>query len=161
MSGVTDNLGLILPADGEAYDVDILNANNKTIDAAIKEPIRIETITGSAPGATLSNFIRARGNTKGIIVARIAISMGSTTMPANTASNILLVAGGVPAGYRPKAALGQVPAVIVGTGRGDNVQMTIDIDTGDISGRSSGGTFTALSGSVLYWNIVYEWSGVL
>lgn len=37
MSGVTDNYGLILPADGEAYNVDILNQNNIAIDALIKE----------------------------------------------------------------------------------------------------------------------------
>lgn len=40
MSGVTDNYGLILPADGEAYNVDILNQNNIAIDALIKERAR-------------------------------------------------------------------------------------------------------------------------
>lgn len=36
MSGVTDNYGFILPAEGEAYDVDITNSNNIAIDAQIK-----------------------------------------------------------------------------------------------------------------------------
>lgn len=36
MSGVTDNYGFILPAEGEAYDVAIPNGNNVAIDAQLK-----------------------------------------------------------------------------------------------------------------------------
>jgi hypothetical protein len=37
MSGVTDNYGFILPAEGEAYDVDILNGNFIQADTKIKD----------------------------------------------------------------------------------------------------------------------------
>lgn len=36
MSGVTDNYGLITVVEGEAYDEEVFNTNNRTIDAQMK-----------------------------------------------------------------------------------------------------------------------------
>lgn len=63
MSGVTDNYGLILPAAGEAYDVDIINQNNVSIDTLLK------TLDKKAQGIVTDKYTIAPsvGITDGIV----------------------------------------------------------------------------------------------
>jgi hypothetical protein len=66
MSGVTDNYGLITVEDGEAYDPNIFNSNNRSIDALLKELDKrakgnsvqstVTTSSGSSVDAIVNNF---------------------------------------------------------------------------------------------------------
>lgn len=59
MSGVTPNYGLILPVDGEGYDVDIINQNNLAIDLLLLERFK------QSHGVKLHKKIVANGGAVG------------------------------------------------------------------------------------------------
>jgi hypothetical protein len=73
MSDVTDNYGLILPEDGEGYDVEIINQNNITIDALLL------TLSKQAKGIVASD--KEDTADSGAITAIASISSGIATFP--------------------------------------------------------------------------------
>lgn len=162
MSTVTPLLNLVKPASPEQFSLATYTNNLDIVDNWLSSKgLIVEKFQSTVAGSTNSNFTRIRNATQGIIVARVIIDMGATVLPANTASNQLLVSGAVPASCRPKWTLFQLPCIITGTARGDNCQATIAVGSGDVSARSAGTSFTALSGSSLALLTAYEWDGTV
>jgi hypothetical protein len=126
----------------------------------IHDTFTVDYQDGIASGTTLSMYTRQRIGLEGTVTAHIVVALGSNTLPTNTSSNLLLVAGCVPPGFRAAHTIGNSPAVISGMGRGDAVQFQI-LANGDLTLRSAGATFTTLSGSTLILDVTYRWNGVL
>jgi len=122
--------------------------------------LTVDYSDGLANGTTSSRYTRQRIGAEGTVTAHIVVALGSNTLPANTAANMLLVAACVPDGYRPAYTVGNSPAVISGAGRGDNVQYQV-LTNGDLTLRSGAATFTTISGSTLMIDCTWRWNGVL
>lgn len=163
----TLNHGITYPGGAQAPNVPVdLQATAQSVEAALNikdgelAEIAVDYSDGLIAGTTNSRYVRTRKGLKGSVTAHISVTMGSNSIPVNTTSNLLLVAGCVPSGFRPAYTVGNAPAVISGAGRGDNVQCQI-VSGGDLTIRSAGAAFTSVSGSTLIFEVTYQWNGTL
>lgn len=163
MSGATDILGLILPVDGESYDVEVLNSNFRSIDGrAVTYSTASSTLSTALTDSTSSTFTRIKiGATTGFIIAHIIVkfSPAGFNFPDKGDPLIPLGSGGIPVGYRPAYTIGASPAIISGNGQGTKMQVQLESD-GDICIRSDAAAYSSVNSTQMEFNCVYRWNGL-
>lgn len=163
MSLPTAFFGLIKAAEGEPYDLDVVNNNLDQVDLGlVKIDSAFSTTVGATWDFTASQFTRVRIKDKGIIIAKfVGTVLTTTALPLNTASG-LVISGVVPAGYRPGYTLNYSQAIASGAGRGDEVQVAITGGTGNFLARSNTGVaYNTVVGSAINYHVAWQWDGVL
>lgn len=163
MSLPTTYHGLIKAAEGEPYDLDLINNNLDAIDLGL---VKIDTVNSTANWTNFSflasTFTRVRIKNTGFVIAHIqALVDVASAIPANTVSgdnygNV------VPAGYRPKRTQGYTNFVQTGPTNniGTNAQCAIT-PSGDWLVRANGTGYTTTFASIIHCYWTYEWDGNL
>lgn len=167
MSTTTANLGLVKPDQGEQYNVDVVNANNDSIDAAVKNAqdairsdwvdctaqvsIRTDVGTGPAAGTTVNwASYRKQGKTvtfkgEGSLAASTATTAAVMLPPAGTPVRRYLMAG-----MLLLYGSAGLPADQCGAAR-----MTADLSR-IVAHSLTGGFRGAGAGCAIMWEITYE-----
>jgi hypothetical protein len=92
LAGATTNFGLVKPVDGENYDVDILNNNSDTIDAAIFG--RLSTTAPFGHMGRTGGFQAIGGNDVGVVMAGAQRLVGGMTFEAASAGRLVVPIAG-------------------------------------------------------------------
>lgn len=167
MSLPTAFMGLIKAAEGEPYDLDVVNNNLDGIDLGL---VKINSVFSTyningINGAT-SKFTRIRigASNIGFIIAEFGLDIDTAaiTIAACTAVPTKLP-GLIPAGYRPKLAAHSIPmfGVTPVTNAGSQAVLQWGYDTnGDVLLRNNiNSTYTTQTGTDMNWTATYEWGG--
>jgi hypothetical protein len=165
MSLPTPLFGLIKAAQGELYDVDIVNNNLDAIDAGlVKLDSANSTYNINSISGVSSRFTRLRIGSTGIIVAEFGLDIDTAaiTIAASTAAATVLP-GFIPAGYRPLSVAHSIPmmgvAPVTNAGSGAQLQWGFNVG-GDLLLRSTGAAYTTVVGTDMNFFAVYKWDGV-
>jgi hypothetical protein len=164
MATPTTFFGLQKPADGENYDLDLINANSDAIDLGlVKVAIANSTYNLNGISGVTSKFTRLSIGNQGIIIAEFGLDLDTNTIviAASTAAPTALPAL-IPVGFRPFSAPHSIPlygtAPVTNAGSGASLQWGFNT-SGDVLLRSTGAAYTTVTGTDMNFACTYRWDG--